>query len=301
MHSTPDRRGFLRTAGVLGSGLFVAGLPRSAFTGDQEITLGAPSAEKLGWQMSASQYTFRSMTLYETLDKVASLGIRNVEPAFFLKLDSKRPELLVNESLSTKDRQDLKAHLDDRGMGMPSFYSNVGDNMDICRKIFDFAKEMNVQTLVAEPPADAFDSIEKLCEEYEINLAVHNHPKSPQSKYWKPENTLAVCKNRGRRIGVCCDTGHWVRSGLDPVECLKKLEGRILSFHLKDVIESGKPEARDVPLGTGKADYAAVLNEAHRQDFRGLMTIEYEHESPQLIEEVRQCVAFVESTAKRLQ
>jgi sugar phosphate isomerase/epimerase len=42
---------------------------------------------------------------------------------------------------------------------------------------------------------------------------------------------------RGKRIGACCDTGHWVRSGLHPVECLKKLEGRILGFHLKDVAQ----------------------------------------------------------------
>ena len=40
----------------------------------------------------------------------------------------------------------------------------------------DFAHEMGVRTLVAEPPAEAFDVIEKLCEEYQINLAVHNHP-----------------------------------------------------------------------------------------------------------------------------
>ena len=32
---------------------------------------------------------------------------------------------------------------------------------------------------------------------------------------------LDLCKGRGKRIGACCDTGHWVRSGLDPVACLK--------------------------------------------------------------------------------
>ena len=142
--------------------------------------------------------------------------------------------------------------------------------------------------------------IESLADEYGINVAVHNHPESPKSKYWKPENVLAVCRDRGKRIGACCDTGHWVRSGLDPVECLKKMEGRIISFHLKDVAEWGVPKARDVPLGSGKANYAAVLREIHRQKFRGVMAVEYEHDSEKLLDEVAQCVAFVEKTARAL-
>ena len=109
-----------------------------------------------------------------------------------------------------------------------------------------------------------------------------------------------MCKGRGKRIGACCDTGHWVRSALNPVECLKKMEGRIICLHLKDVPEWGNPKARDVPLGEGKADYAAVLAEVKRQGFKGVMTIEYEHQSPQLMDEVAQCIQFVEKTAATL-
>jgi len=111
---------------------------------------------------------------------------------------------------------------------------------------------------------------------------------------------LKAIGNRGKRIGACVDTGHWVRSGLKCVECVKKMEGRIITLHLKDVGEWGKPEARDVPLGTGLADYAAVLKELHRQGFRGVMGIEYEHDSPQLQEDVAACIAFVEKTAGQL-
>ncbi len=299
MSQTIDRRGFLKTTGALGAGLSLAGLG-VASPAAGAITPGAPSAAKLGWQLSAAQYTFRRFALYEALEMIASLGICRVEPGFFLKLDKKRPELTVSESLSAGLRNELKARLADQGIAMASFYSSLGADQDAARKIFDFAKEMGVQTLVAEPPAEAFDFIEKLCDEYQINLAVHNHPQASKSKYWKPENVLAVCRGRGKRIGACCDTGHWVRSGLAPVDCLKKLQGRIISLHLKDVGQWNKPAARDVPLGTGKADYAAVLAELHRQQFRGIMAIEYEHDSPQLMEEVGQCVAFVEKTAKQL-
>ena len=299
MHRNLDRRDFLRTTGAIGLGLAVSHLT-PAWAAAEPVKISTPTAEKLGWRLACQLYTFRSITFYEALDKIAAAGIRGVEPAFFLPLSKAQPQLKTGEALPAAARQELLAELAKRGMKMYNFYGNLGANQDENRKIFEFAKEMQVENLVAEPPPAAYDGIEKLCDEFKINLAVHNHPKSPQSQYWHPDHLLKVCQGRGPRIGGCCDTGHWVRSGLDPVECLQKMAGRILSLHLKDVIEWGKPEARDVPLGTGKANYAAVLKEIRRQKFQGVMTIEYEHESPQLVQDVAQCAAFVEQFAKSL-
>ena len=293
-----DRRRFLKTTGTLAAGVSLATLGSASPAQAEAVKTSTPSAEKIGWRVGCQLYTFRRFSFYEALDKIAALGIRYVEPCFFLRLSKDRPELKTNADLPPEARGELKSRLADRGIAMSNFYAGLGSDEGPCRKTFEFAKEMGAATIVAEPPAEAFDMIEKLCGEYEIDLAVHNHPKSPQSKYWRPENVLEVCKGRGKRIGACCDTGHWVRSGLDPVECLEKMEGRIISFHLKDVAEWGKPEARDVPLGTGKANYGAVLGELHRQGFRGVMSVEYEHDSPKLMEEVAACVAFVEKTVK---
>ncbi len=299
MRSFYDRRQFLGQTVAASVGLGVgAWLSRTAWA--ESVKPGAPTAEKLGWTLGCAQYTFRRFSLYETLDKLVELGIPCIEPAFFLRLDSQRPELKVNESLSAADRKELRQRLADHGIRMASFYSDLGGDEAAARKKMEFAKEMGVETMVAEPPPEAFDMLEKLCEEYKLNLAVHNHPKRPNSRYWHPDNVLKVCQGRSKRIGACCDTGHWVRSGLDPVECLQKLQGRILGFHLKDVIESGKPEARDVPLGQGKANYAAVLKELHRQGYKGLLVIEYEHDSPELMKDMAECVAFVEKVAKEL-
>lgn len=148
------------------------------------------------------------------------------------------------------------------------------------------------------PASVALDVIERLCDEYRISLAIRNHPRSPQSMYWRPEKVLAVCNGRGLRIGACCDTGHRVRSGLDAVACLKQLEGRVLELHLKEVAEKGKPESRDVPWGKGVANCAAILRELKRQGFHGVAVIEYEHDSDALMADVAQCVALVERTAQ---
>lgn len=293
-----DRRDFLKAGALAGAGTAL-GLWSGRALGAEKVKSSTPNADKLGWALGCQLYTFRSMPFYDAVDKIAELGIVCLEGCFFLPLDKKRPELKVNESLPPEVRKEVKARLADRGMRMTNFYGDLKNDEPSSRKQFEFAKEMGAGTFIAEPPPEAFDLIEKLCEEYQINLAIHNHPK-PSSRYWDPEAVVAACKGRSKRIGACCDTGHWVRSGLDAVECLKKLEGRVNGFHLKDVIEAGNPGARDVPLGTGKANYAGILKELHRQGYKGVLAIEYEHESPDLMKDVAQCAAFVDKIAKEL-
>jgi sugar phosphate isomerase/epimerase len=297
MAGNTTRRDLLRDGAGLAAGAAAAGLLRPLPASAEPVKISSPVAEKLGWRMAVQLYTYRRFSLYEALDKIAALGVRHIEPCFFLSLDKK---LKTNETLPADARKELKAKLDERGMALSSFYADLGADAGKAKKIFEFCKEMGTGTIVAEPPPEAFDAIDKLCEEYQINVAIHNHPESPKQKYWNPDHILAVCKGRGKRVGGCCDTGHWVRSGLDAVECLKKMEGRILAFHLKDVAEKGKRNARDTVLGEGQANYAEVLKELKRQGYKGLTTIEYENDTPSLQDDVAKCVAFVEAQAKVL-
>ncbi|MGE5294542.1 MAG: sugar phosphate isomerase/epimerase family protein, partial [Solirubrobacterales bacterium] len=98
----------------------------------------------------------------------------------------------------------------------------------------------------------------------------------------------------------CCDGGQWARSGLDPVECLRQLQGRILSFHLKDIAKKGAPQSRNTVIGEGEADCAKTLKELRRLDYKGLITIDFEYDTPALQEDMTKNVAFLEDQAKLL-
>jgi len=303
--TTRSRRRFLRCSLAAGAAIGTGGLlgsfqHRLQAAAPDKRRSATPNADRLGWQLACQLYTFRRYSFYEALEYIDQLGFRVVEPCFFLRLAKDDPKWKTNHTLPPEKRAELKQRLAARGIRMVNFYTDLGTDEAECRKRFEFAKQMGVENLVAEPPAEAFPMLDELCQQYGLNLAVHNHPKRPNSKFWHPDNVLAVCEGRSARIGACCDTGHWVRSGLDPVQCLKKMAGRIITMHLKDVIEWGNPEARDVPLGTGKANYAAVLAELKRQGFRGVMSIEYEHDSPQLVDDVAACLRFVEQVAGKL-
>ena len=106
-------------------------------------------------------------------------------------------------------------------------------------------------------------------------------------------------------MGSCADVGHWVRSGLDPVECLKKLEGRIICLHFKDLSEKTPPgakksKAHDVPWGTGVGNPQGMMAELKRQGFRGAFCIEYEYNWKNSVPEIAQCVKFFNAEFAKL-
>jgi sugar phosphate isomerase/epimerase len=156
---------------------------------------------------------------------------------------------------------------------------------------------MGIETLVTEPAEETLEMLNVLCAEYDINIAIHNHPKP--THYWDPDIVLKACKGRSKRIGACADTGHWVRSGLNPVESLKKLEGHIVSLHFKDLNKQGK-DAHDVPWGTGVCDVKAMLTELKRQGVKAVFSIEYEYNWDNSLPEIAQCVANFDKIAADL-
>jgi sugar phosphate isomerase/epimerase len=301
MIPTPlNRREFLTRAIVSGTGAtFAMGSLCWAAEqpGNHRVILSTPNAEKLGWRICCQLYTFRDRSFYEALEVLSGIGVRRVEPAFFLPLSKEQPGLKTGESLAPAKRREMKQRMNDLGIGMPNYYAPIEADKSAYRKTFDFAKEMGVETLVAEPPLEAFETLDGLCQEYKINLAVHNHPEGSGSKFWNPDTLVKACEGRSARIGACPDIGHWVRSGLDTLESLKKYQKRIITVHLKDAAESGKRDSRDVPLGTGKANIAALLQQFYDWKWRGVMTVEYEYLSPQLVPEFTQCVKFIEDFA----
>ncbi|MFS8616886.1 MAG: sugar phosphate isomerase/epimerase, partial [Solitalea sp.] len=128
-----------------------------------------------------------------------------------------------------------------------------------------------------------------------IGIAIHQHAKG-ESRYWHPDSVLAALEGRPN-LGVCADLGHWVRSGIDPVEALAKLSGKVLSVHAKDLDESGKIQANDVRIGTGVIDYQAVIDELKRQQFTGLVFIECEHNWLDNLADVSAGVQYLDSLA----
>jgi sugar phosphate isomerase/epimerase len=222
-------------------------------------------------------WTFRKFSFFETLKKAKELGIEYLQPYPGQELGGSVPGARFDHNLSEAQIAEVKRWLEDEGLTLVSYgVVNFENNEESTRKVFDFAKKMGIKTIVTEPQYDDYSLIERLIKEYNINIAIHNHPLP--SKYARPETVLDHVKGLDERIGDCADTGHWMRSSVNPVEALRLLEGRILDVHLKDLNEFSAKGAYDVPFGQGKANIHDILAELTLQNYHGYLAVEYENE-----------------------
>ncbi len=251
------------------------------------------------WKLGMQAYSFNRFTFYEAVDKTKSLGLHYIEAYPDQALSKEKPDVKFDHNLSSGQKQEVLQKLREAGVKLVNYGVVPLPNDEAqCRKVFNFAKEIGIETIVSEPPKEAFDLIEKLCEEYKINVAIHNHPKP--SPYWNPDTVLEACRGRSTRIGACADTGHWMRSGIQPIEALQKLKGRIISLHFKDLNEFDNHEAHDVIWGTGAGNAGKILTELSRQNFKGVFSIEYEYNWDNSVPEIKKCVEFFKKTSAGL-
>lgn len=260
------------------SGLMMSLVLLLAIAGCKTRTTGTVKSnvnpeQKLGWELGSQAYTFRLFTFFEAVKKIDSCNLRYVE-AFPGQLIGGGIEGKMDPNMSEATRKAILSKLKAANVKVIAFGVTKGNNEAEWVKLFEFCKAMGIHTITSEPDEKFIPLLSKLADKYEINVAIHNHPNP--SHYWNPDIILNAIKGQSKRIGACADIGHWVRSGLDPVACLKKLEGRVLHSHMKDLHEMGK-KGHDVHWGEGVCNIPGVIAELKRQNFKGGISAEYEY------------------------
>jgi sugar phosphate isomerase/epimerase len=276
--------------------LLALGILFSVSTFAQVSTNDTSSADKLGWQLAVHSYTFQKFSIFDAIDMTKALGVKYMSISGSAILDGTNRLTTVNLTDEQRARIDEKLRADGFGNFVNIGVVQLPADEAKCRQVFEFAKKWGIGILVAEPMPDALDTVEKLCEEYNIKVAIHDHPKP--NHYWNPDVVLTAIKGRPM-MGACADVGHWIRSGLDPLECIKKLDGHILALHFKDLNESGM-NAHDVPWGTGVGKTRQIMEELKRQHFHGAFCVEYEYHWENSSPEIAQCVKFFNQTCDEL-
>ena len=241
------------------------------------------------WKFGIALWTFNTFSFSQSLDKVDSAGLQYIEPNNFTKT---LPELKDSTlmQLSPAGIKKLKLLIEQRGLKCESVYLAGGKDINSWKKQFEMAKQLGVQFVTTEPPLDMWDSIDSLAGVYGIKVAIHEHWQG-MSHYWNPDTTLMAMKGHPN-FGVCADLGHWPKSGINPLDAVKKLHGHIIAIHLKDIAAYNNPKLVDVPVGTGVIDFPAIFRELKKQGFKGHIYIERDATDqpsnlPSVIQEVK--------------
>lgn len=220
-------------------------------------------------------WTFRNFSFFETLKKVQELGVKYIQAYPDQVLGTEAPGAKFNEDLTDDQIKLIRSKVAAAGLTIVA-YGVVGfeNNEPAIRRVFDFARKLDIPLIVTEPKFEKADLLEKLVKEYGLTIAIHNHPEP--APYAKPETLLSFIRDRDERFGSCFDNGHFMRGGHNPIDCARIFKGRIYDVHLKDRSDFGTNKVEDVPLGQGKADIRSLLAELTLQDYPGYLTIEHE-------------------------
>jgi sugar phosphate isomerase/epimerase len=285
---------------LLYSILFVSIFFIACNSGETNTTTGDASVEDVtkSWKFGVALWTFHTFNFPESLIKVDSAGLKYIEPNTFHKAGPELKDSVIMQ-LSASGIEKLKALIEKQGLTCESVYI-VGDStIQSWKKQFDIAKILGAKFVTTEPPLKMWDSIDSLAGVYGIKVAIHEHWKGV-SHYWNPDTVLMAIKGHPN-FGACADLGHWPKSGIDPVEGIKKLSGHIISIHLKDIAAFNDPTLKDVPAGTGVVNFPAVFAELKRQNFKGHIYIERDAEDlPSNLPSVIQTVKYYDGEIGKL-
>jgi len=252
-----SRRDALRTAAcIAGSAL----LP---------VAVGAGPANPMPLKLGLQSYTLRDRTFAKMLQAMhKDLKLHYVELYMSHLFPSSAPPILesAREQLASADVKAIS-------FGVVGFTNDHDAN----RKLFEFAKTMGMTNISADPNPDSFESLDKLVDEYNITVAIHDH--GPGHRYGKISQIWEAVKDHNPKIGLCNDTGHFIRAGQDPLEACEKFKDRLYAVHLKDFKPKGN-DWEDCVLGDGKLKLDSILQWLLAHHFTGGAFIEYEGPDP---------------------
>ena len=235
------------------------------------------------FRMGLQSYSLRHFKLDEALAKTKELGLHYWEsfPAHIPADVSKADEM-------KKKAEEYGVKV--TGFGVVPF----GKDLDANRKLFEFGKAMGLAYFSCDPSAESFDGLDKLTEEYNIPVGIHNH--GPGHKWAKIDDIMAAIKDHSPKIGCCIDTGHFLRSKEDPVRAVEVFDRRIYGVHLKDVKDATEFKI----LGEGDLRTAELLKQLAKRKYNYVLALEYEESEAMPMDDIRACLKAEKKAAEGL-
>ena len=177
----------------------------------------------LGWKVAAPLDGFGQSTFFEALDKQEPLFVRNVEGFSTQTVSGEirksldyhltADELTAVKNKLTQARQQLAAY------SVPAIPGSEAE----ARKLFEFAKNLNVETIITAKAPESLPLADKLANEFGVNVAILDRD---------PKALLQSIDALGKRIGACADIASWMEAGIKPVEGLAILKARVVAVRL---------------------------------------------------------------------
>jgi type 1 glutamine amidotransferase/sugar phosphate isomerase/epimerase len=220
--------------------------------------------EKLwfGWHVAIPSAAFKQLSWSEALEKADTLGVTGVEASSTQKLSPEIPKPL-DYNLQAGERAAVLRRMREMNQAIFAYrVDNLASDESTRRKVFEFAKALNIPTIVTSGDAAAAADLEKLANEFSINVALESNK--------DPKSVMSALEGRGKRMGVAADIGAWLHEGIKPVDGLAIVKDKLMVADVRDRSALGN-KGKDVTLGSGAAGLADFFLAAFRAEIKPLL------------------------------
>lgn len=251
-----SRRSFLRTAlGATGTALALSGLDLTA----------SPAGDYPEFKLGVASYSLRKFPRAEAIRMTKRLGVRYVNiKSYHLPLDSTPDQI-----------REGRKEFEDAGLvivGGGNIEFRKDDESDIRHK-FEYAKLAGMPLIVCAPSKVTLPKLEKFVQEYDIQIAVHNH--GPKDIFPAPQDALKILQDMDPRCGVCVDVAHTAEAGVDPLDAIRASGSRLLDMHIKDMRVFGDVNTL-CDVGDGVLPIPAIFSALQKMRYAQCVNLEYE-------------------------
>jgi sugar phosphate isomerase/epimerase len=216
-------------------------------------------------------FSYHNLSIDDMIVQLSAMRIREIEMS--------RGEFMLLSHPKADLFRSARVKLDRAGIRCVSYYAatmkDAGDIEDAVR----FAKLLGSANITGDGTEAVLKQVDQRLTQAGLTFGLHNHffP-NVDFPYQSPEEVMKAISSLSKTMGATADTGQFASCGYDPADAIRKLAPRLRMVHLKDV----KAKGSDVNtlLGDGIANIPAVMRELHRQNFAGLVAVEYEKEGP---------------------
>ena len=263
------RRSFVKT---VAGGLAATALPLRA-------------AAKLN--VGIGTYSYHNLSMDEMIVQLNALQVEEIEMS--------RGEFMLMNHPTEEMFRSARSKLDRGAIRCASYYTaTIKEDQDL-EKAVRFARLLGSSNVTGDATGSILNRIDRRFTQEQLTFGIHNHYfKGEKFAYESPEDVLSALAGLSKTVGATADVGHFASCGHDPVDAVRKLGARLMLVHLKD-IQAVDGEV-NVLLGKGISKISAVMQELHRQDFAGLVAVEYE-KAGDVNEDMRRDVEFARKLA----
>jgi sugar phosphate isomerase/epimerase len=248
----------------------------------------APLRASSKLNIGVGTYSYHNLSLDDMIVQLNTLRIKEIEMS--------RGEFMLFSKPDAGMFRSTREKLDRAGIRCVSYYTATLKDASDVENAVRFANLLGARNITGDATGSILALIDHRFAQEGITFGIHNHYfKGVKFPYESPEEVLKALGGLSRTVGATADVGQFASCGYDPVDALRKLAPRLKLVHLKDI--QARDDEVNVLLGTGICRIPEVMRELHRQNFRGLVAVEYEKEGP-VEDDLRQEVEFARKLAE---